>query len=185
MKHFHPCFVHGLCIHLNIRNQTDSILRSPEKIIFTKFIFFSPGEIILEKIFGFSILFVFRVWFVYLGYIWKKVKWSKMSFAVDLYMVRVSDPKIQNQPPVSYVLLRKLFSRSSYFFLLEKLFLEKIFSFQFGSCFLHRSKIWRRRRPPKNLSRGSHQPCFGLSLCVLATPLKTLKIFYKFYIYLI
>ena len=40
MKHFRPCFVHGLCIHLNIRNQTDSILRSPEKIIFTKFIFF-------------------------------------------------------------------------------------------------------------------------------------------------
>ena len=68
-KHFRPCFVYGSCIHLNIRNQTDGILRSPEKIIFTKFIFFSPGEIILEKIFGLLILFVFRVWFVYLGYI--------------------------------------------------------------------------------------------------------------------
>ena len=54
--------MYGSCIHLNIRNQTDGILRSPEKIIFTKFIFFSPGEIILEKIFGLLILFVFRVW---------------------------------------------------------------------------------------------------------------------------
>ena len=48
-----------------IQNQPPVSLCSPEKIIFTKFIFFSPGEIILEKIFGFSILFVFRVWFVY------------------------------------------------------------------------------------------------------------------------
>ena len=139
MNHFRPCFVYGLCIHLNIRNQTDSILRSPEKIIFTKFIFFSPGEIILEKIFGFSILFVFHAWFVYLGYIWKKVKWSKMSFAVDLYMVRVSDPKIQNQPPVSYVLLRKLFSRSSYFFLLEKIF--RLINFVCVSCMVRVSVI--------------------------------------------
>ena len=36
--------VYGLCIDTQIRNQADGILGSPEKIIFTKSIFFSPGE---------------------------------------------------------------------------------------------------------------------------------------------
>ena len=58
-------FVYGSCIGPKNPKSTSCILCSPEKIIFTKFIFFSPGEIILEKIFGFSILFVFHVWFMY------------------------------------------------------------------------------------------------------------------------
>ena len=43
---------------------------------------------------------------------------------------------------VSYVLLRKLFSRSSYFFLLEKLFWRKFSAFRFCSCFVYGSCIW-------------------------------------------
>ena len=58
-------FVYGSCIGPKNPKAPSGILCSPEKIIFMKFIFFSPGEIILEKIFGLLILFVFRVWFVY------------------------------------------------------------------------------------------------------------------------
>ena len=59
-----------------------------------------------------------------------------MSFAVDLYMVRVSDPKIQNQPPVSYVLLRKLFSQVHIFFSWRNYFGEnfRLFDFVRVSC---------------------------------------------------
>ena len=78
-----------------------------------------------------------------------------MSFAVDLYMVRVSDPKIQNQPPVLYVLLRKLFSRSSYFFLLEKLFWRKFSAFRFCSCFMYGSCIGQKSEDPEDLRRPS------------------------------
>ena len=52
-ENYCSCSVYGLCIHIQIRNQTYGILRSPVKIIFTMFTF-SPGEIILEKIFGFK-----------------------------------------------------------------------------------------------------------------------------------
>ena len=74
-------------------------------------------------------------------------------------MVRISDPKIQNEPPVSYVLLRKLFSRSPYFFLLEKIF--RLINFVCVSCMVRVSVI--NLKTPKNSeepSRGSRQPCF-------------------------
>jgi hypothetical protein len=77
--------VYGLCIDTQIRNQADGILGSPEKIIFTKFIF-SPGEMIMHHVLFFYdyLLYVLRVWFVY------RTQKSKMNL-------------------LSYVLLRKLF----------------------------------------------------------------------------
>ena len=98
-------------------------------------------------------------------------------------MVRVSDPKIQKHPPVSYVLLRKLFSWSSYFSPGE-IILEKIFGllilFVFRVWFVYRSKIWRPWGPKRKIWRPLYeglQPCFSLIACMFVMSLKTLKTF--------
>ena len=79
-------FLYGSCIGLKIPKSTDGILCSPEKIIFTMFTF-SLLEIILEKILGFLISFVFRVWFVYRSKIWRP--WGPLKTFLDKVFSRV------------------------------------------------------------------------------------------------
>ena len=71
--------VYGLCIGTQIRNQTDGILCSPEKIIFTVFTF-SPGEM------SCFLTITFYMCFVYGSCIWGI---SEKMWSVDRYGLRL------------------------------------------------------------------------------------------------